>query len=460
MWFGTWNGLNRYDGYKFKFFKHDPQHPESLSGVLISSLFKDHAGTIWVGTDQFLDRFDPLTEKFRHYHFDKPDSSGLTTTINQISQDSSGMLWVSTRKGLFRLDPATDEIKRYYHDANDPFSLGDNDIKSTGEDRTGTFWVANSQTLDEFDRDTGRVKKHITTGESGLGLWFHEDRFGVFWIIYGSAGHIATLDRKTNKLTRYDFDSPLLHGLKNPAYTMLEDHEGTMWFGTALLGLLRFDRDHRRFISYHTQPGDVDSLADNRVIALFQDREGNIWVGLHQVEPNFFATKPPPFAKFMDPSGKASNISSGLVSGVYEDQQGVLWVGVNRSLLKIDRKTGLYSTFQPAAGSEVLSIVKEGPDVLWIANTDPGLIRYNRKTGEIRRYRKNRNDPTTLCSGVVQRLLIDHRGTLWAATWDGLCRLDLDSERFTTYKPDPKTRGLNYFAIAKTREGPCGSAAT
>jgi ligand-binding sensor domain-containing protein len=137
IWFGTWNGLNRYDGYNFKVFKHDPERPESLGGVYIYSLFKDRAGTIWVGTDQSLDRFDPLTEKFSHYHFDVPDSSGLPTTVNQISQDSSGMLWLSTRKGLFRLDPVTGKTKHFYHDPGDPSSLGDNDIKSTGEDRAG-----------------------------------------------------------------------------------------------------------------------------------------------------------------------------------------------------------------------------------------------------------------------------------------------------------------------------------
>jgi streptogramin lyase len=124
IWFGTWNGLNRYDGYNFKVFKHDPERPESLGGVYIYSLFKDRAGTIWVGTDQSLDRFDPLTEKFSHYHFDVPDSSGLPTTVNQISQDSSGMLWLSTRKGLFRLDPVTGKTKHFYHDPGDPSSLG------------------------------------------------------------------------------------------------------------------------------------------------------------------------------------------------------------------------------------------------------------------------------------------------------------------------------------------------
>jgi PAS domain S-box-containing protein len=225
-----------------------------------------------------------------------------------------------------------------------------------------------------------------------------------------------------------------------------------MWFGTAVRGLLKFDREHRRFISYHNLPGDSDSLLDNRVIALFEDREENIWVGMHDVEPHFFVTRRPPFTKFTNPSDTHNRISPGLVGAVYEDRQGVLWIGVNRSLVRIDRKTGLSSSFQPAAGSEVLSVIEDGPDILWIAGTNP-LLRYDRKTGEVRRYIHDGSDPSSLCSGVVERLLIDHRGILWAATWDGLCRLDPLTQRFTTYKPDPKTRGLNYFAIAEDPHG-------
>src|ERR1700684_4062133 len=207
LWFGTLNGLVRYDGYNFKVFKHDLERPESLSGVYIDSLFKDRAGTIWVGTDQSLDRFDPLTETFSHYQFDVPDSSGLPTTVNHISQDSSGMLWLSTRKGLFRLDPVTGKTRHFYHDPGDPSSLGDNAIESTGEDRAGRFWVGTSQTLDEFDRNAGKVKRHVLIGDWGIGLWFRQDRFGVFWIVYGPDGSIATFDPKTNKLTRYGFDA-------------------------------------------------------------------------------------------------------------------------------------------------------------------------------------------------------------------------------------------------------------
>jgi ligand-binding sensor domain-containing protein len=315
LWFATENGLNRYDGYKFKVFKHVPGRPESLSGDYIYSLLKDRAGAIWVGTDEFLDRFDPITEKFSHYRFTQ-DSMGLPTPVTQISEDSSGMLWLSTGKGLFRLNATTGEVKHFRHNSNDPSSLGDDVIESTGEDRAGTFWVGTSQTLDEFDRRTGKVKRHIPLGESGVGLWFHEDCSGVFWIIYGSDGRIATLDRSANKLIRYEFDRKSGLGKpSNQAYAMLEDHWGAMWFGTGA-GLLKFDREHRRFISYGHRPYDPDSLGDNRVTALFEDREGNIWTGLHQVEPNFFATEPLPFEDLSHEFGNPSCLSPGVVGSV------------------------------------------------------------------------------------------------------------------------------------------------
>src|SRR6201996_5839219 len=140
MWFGTWNGLNRYDGYKFKLFKHEPGDPNSLSGVYVYSLFKDHSGNLWVGTDGFLDRFQPGTESFTHYKLDKPATNGLSSIVIHISEDSGGKLWLSPRNGLFRLDPNSGGLKNYVHDPGNPFTLADNDIQSTGEDREGNFW--------------------------------------------------------------------------------------------------------------------------------------------------------------------------------------------------------------------------------------------------------------------------------------------------------------------------------
>jgi ligand-binding sensor domain-containing protein len=107
LWFGSQYGLNRYDGYKFKVFKHELGIANSLSGVYIYSLFKDRSGTLWVGCDEFLDKFDPVTETFTHYRIDTAGSQGETVPVTTISQDHMGMLLLGTRRGLYRFDPPT-----------------------------------------------------------------------------------------------------------------------------------------------------------------------------------------------------------------------------------------------------------------------------------------------------------------------------------------------------------------
>src|SRR5438477_1471000 len=197
MWFGNQYGLNRFDGYNFKVFVHDPRNPNSLSGVFISALFKDRDGTLWVGCDQFLNKFDRATETFTKYP---------VPFVSHISQDTAGILWLSTPTGLFELLPATGRIRRYSHDSNDSSSLNSNEIKSSGEDKWGRFWVASTEGMDEFDRRTGKVTLHIPLHEPSNGLSFYEDLFGVFWIFHVSSNALAMFDRKTNTLTHYSFD--------------------------------------------------------------------------------------------------------------------------------------------------------------------------------------------------------------------------------------------------------------
>ena len=102
IWFGTSDGLRRYDGYGFREYRHNPQDPNSLSGATIYALFKDRSGKLWVGSDRFLDRFDPATEKFTH--FSGPGTAGIEGLVLDVSQDRQGMLWVASYHGLYRVD--------------------------------------------------------------------------------------------------------------------------------------------------------------------------------------------------------------------------------------------------------------------------------------------------------------------------------------------------------------------
>jgi len=329
LWFGTQYGLDRYDGYEFKAFMHDPARANSLSGSFIHSVFKDHSGAIWAGTDQGLDRFDRTTESFTHFHLGNPEP-----IVFGISQDSGGRLWLATEGGLYRLDPVTGEAERFGHDPADSSTLTSDGIHYTGEERSGNFWLITSAALDAFDRARGKVTQHVPLPELAQGSMceagcrsFHEDRSGDFWI---TGNGLYSLHRKLNQLTPYSLSDRKPSGAAlTSVNVMLEDHDGTLWFGTNT-GLLKFDRTHREFIRYRRNPGDSGSLAENNVVALFEDREANIWVGFNSKLPDYFAETQRVFEPFQPSIGDpSSSPGEDLVSAIYEDRQGALWIGAD-----------------------------------------------------------------------------------------------------------------------------------
>jgi len=446
MWFGSQYGINRYDGYKFKVFKHEPGRTNSLSGVFISSLFKDRSGSLWVGCDEFLDKFDPVTETFTHYRIDTEGAQGETVPVTHINQDHTGMLWLSTLRGLFRFDPSTGQTIRYRHDPNNPFSLRSDEVKQSGEDRTGTFWVGTSEGLDALDRDTGKVTLHVPLREHREML-FYEDRSGVFWIVHVTGGGLEVFDRKTNTLTHYSFlEGHVSDALPTGVMAMLEDREGTLWFATLGNGLLKFDREGQKFIRYRHDPTNPDSLGEDDVAALFQDREGNIWAGLHMMAPTRFATRPPLFEKFKNEPGNPNSMRGTMVNSIYEDRQGFLWIGSTDALNHVDRNTGQYTFYWPAGPGvrpRPTSIIEDRPGFLWIGTGGLGLTRYDPKTGTFKKFRHSPTDPFSLSSDHVAQLLIDDAGRLWAATFDGLDRFDPATSHFTVYKLDPQIPALD-----------------
>jgi ligand-binding sensor domain-containing protein/signal transduction histidine kinase len=431
LWFGTRWGLYRYDGYAFKVFVRDAGNPKSLDGVVVRALFKDRDGVLWVACDQSLNKFEPTTETFTRYPI---------PLVTHISQDTAGVLWLTSNRGLYGLDPSSGRIWHYSHDPNDPSSLGSDDPAYCGEDKRGTFWVASSGRLDEFDRKAGKVTRHIVIPDAPTGFQFYEDRSGVFWIFHASPNALATFDRKTGKLTRYVF--PTREPTMMKVSAMLEDRNDTLWIATHGLGLLKLDREHGRFVRYSNLPEDPESLPQNKVDALLADREGNIWVALGRMAPALLATKPPPFKKL--PKVPGSTIEP-FVGALYEDRQGVLWVGTPEALLRLDRNTGRiteYRTGGPGVGTDVVSICEDRSGNLWVGTYSHGIHRFDRRTGKFKTYRHNPADPHSLSNDIVMRLLVDHNGTLWAGTAEGLDRFDARTERFTTYPLEPNSNLL------------------
>ena len=456
MWFGTQYGLDRYDGYNFKVFVHESGNPNSLGGAFITSLFKDRSGILWIGCDQSLDRFDPRTETFTHYAVDPENEAALGDTVVHVSQDRSGMMWLATGAGLYRLDPSTGRMKRFHHDAANPSGLSTNDVEWTGEDREGAFWVGTSEGLDAFNRESGEVTFHIPLRD-GVQISFYEDRLGNLWILHATENGLAVFDRQKNLLQHYSFyakDPP--KGSLTGVMGMLEDQQGNLWLGSPGIGLLRFDRQRQQFVRYPSNPSDPESLAEDKVICLYQDREGNIWTGLHSKGPNHFNPSAPLFEHFRHEPGNPNSLDVDFVNAIYQDHEGTLWFGNDNGLISLDREASTYRSFTGGLGDKpmVITITEDRSGTLWAGTFGHGLNRFDRRTGQFKTFRHKPNNPGSLSNDVVQRLLVDHAGTLWVATGNGLDRFDARTERFNVYKVNLQNRwSQSYVAIEEDDDG-------
>jgi ligand-binding sensor domain-containing protein/two-component sensor histidine kinase len=449
MWFPTQYGLNRYDSYNFKVFKHEPGQANSLSCVYIRSIIKDRAGTLWVGCDSVVDKFDPVSETFTHYPIHTEQNSDSAGPVVHMCQDHLGFLWLATPTGLYKLEPSTGRVTRYNHDPNIPSSLSSNFISTVDEDRQGELWVASRGGLDAFDRRTGRVTLHVSLNGYRNEFSFHEDKFGTFWIARGSPScPLSILDRKTITVhcyTVYEGDHPsaTMAGVDS----MLESRDGTMWFASVGAGLLRYNRNKGTLTRYRNDPADSESLGSSNAFSLYEDREGEIWVCLHDAEPNVFAERPSAFQSF---TKKRGTLAGALVTTIFEDSDRILWIGSTGGLNRIDRQTG-QNDVSPAK-SDILSIIEDRSGTLVAGTYRDGLQKLDRNTGLLTPYGRYGQQPSNQAENPIARLLIDRNAVLWAATWGGLGRFDPSTGNFVTFHPDRNSMD-DYFDIKQDSGG-------
>jgi ligand-binding sensor domain-containing protein/signal transduction histidine kinase len=460
LWFGTKDGLKRYDGYRFRDFRPDLRNPGSLGGVFINALFTDHSGKLWVAADQLLDRYDPLTETFTHF----PSRPELVPPVNDINQDRDGTIWLATSYGLSRLDPQTGNPTRFQHQPNDPSSLTSDSLRSTFEAKDGTFWVAGSLALDVFDRRRAIVVRRFDLSNplrSGLrnspneSVHLFEDHSGILWVVSARDG-LARVDRETGKLVFLSLDPGTDPKLQPGAYAILEDRAGALWIATNGGGLLKLDRDRRTFVRYRSRENDPDSLSSDQVLALFLDHEDNIWVGTGGGGVLRIPSQPVPFQRYRHEHGNPYSLPEDHVSSALEDSRGDIWVGGKGEVTRIERRAQRYTRHPIGANEdsevEVAAIAEDPSGHLWFATRGAGLFRFDPRTGTTKVYRHAPGNPYSLSHDSVSALLVDHRGTLWAGTEDGLNSFDPRTERFRAYKA-PGVNQNRERAIAEDAAG-------
>jgi len=415
MWFGTEDGLNKYDGYTFTVYKHDPENANSLGGNWIQAMFEDGSGTLWIGTsDGGLDRYDRKLDQFTHYRNDSEDPSSLSDDeITAIYQDRDGVLWIGTGGGgLDRLvlseaegfDQENERFVHYQHDPDDPRSLSSNAVSSIYEDQKGTLWIGTEDGgLNRFERENER--------------WWH-----------------------------YVNDPSDPHSLSHNNITAIsDDQSGALWVGTGGRGLEQYDQENERFIHYQHDPDDPQSLSSDQVSAVFLDRDGVLWIGTRDGGINWFDPETETFVNIQNVPGDPHSLSSNLVLSIFQDREGVLWFGtIGGGVSKLDmglRNFALYqndpSNPNSLGDNMVRAFYHDSDGVLWIGTMFGGVDRFDRETGSWRHYRHDPDDSGSLSNNFVSAIYRDRSDVLWIGTASGLDRLDPETETFTHYQADP-----------------------
>jgi ligand-binding sensor domain-containing protein/signal transduction histidine kinase len=432
LWFGTQDGLNRYDDYNFKVYKSDPEDANSLSDGWVESLFEDKDGFIWIGTYQGgLNKYDPLTDTFTRFrHIPQEPASISAGMINAIFQDHSGVLWVGSEDGLNQFDPARGSFKHYRNDPNNPKSLSQNNIHVIYQDKKDRLWIGTlGGGLELFDPSTGEFKHFRVNSDS-----------------------------KDNKIEKDTLSGAYIKSI-------LEDAKGNLWIGTEK-GLNYFDPDRLQFEHYLTSETDSSTISNNSVNALLMDSSGNLWAGTDYGLNRFDQTSGKFIRYFSNPLVPDS-LSNNTILSLYEDREGVLWVGtwgegINKHSPAKDKFT-LYRYDPenpksiPAEG--VFGTAIEPSGIAWFGSPGGGLTRFDPASGLATRYQADPNDPDSLVSSKVWVVFHEQAGTLWLGTSYGLDQMDARTGKFIHHKVDkenPDTSIRSNF-VSQIYESPDGT---
>jgi len=453
MWFGTQDGLNRFDGFEFAVYDHDPADPSSISDETIRTMIKTRSGTLWVGTDEGgVSRYEPATDSFTNFLHDENDATSIADNrVRVIYEDSAGVLWVGTDgTGLDRFDHETESFIHYRHDAEDPASLSSDTIWSILEDSTGALWVATDNGLNKLNPDkiTFTRYRHDPNDATSLSdnklRVLYEDNDNDLWVGTENGG-LNRFDRDSEAFVHFRHDPENSSTLAaDQINVMHQDDAGVLWVGT-LNGLSAWNSASRSFETYANNPSDRYSLVHNNVSAIYQDRSGILWVGTYN-GLSWWNQSTRAMLHFRNNASNDGSLNENTVMGFAENADGDIWVATyGGGLNLLDRSTGKFRHIRHDAdddtslsSDQTMSLHVDRTGALWAGTRKSGLNRYDQATDSFTRFRHNPQDPNSLSADGVTYILEDSSDRVWVATFGGgLNRFDRETQQFTRFRHDP-----------------------
>ncbi len=457
MWFGTKDGLNRYDGYSFVVYQNDPFDTTTISANYITALFEDSRGYIWVGTlNGGLNCFDRNTEIFHHIQYRSDGLDNINTNeFKSIAEDKTGNIWVATRNdGLFRLTN-NDKIffapifKQYIHDEANSKSLSSNNTTSLLFDSKGILWVGAENGLNKFDFDSGSFtyfKFQIKNSNAPSSQYdqsvsaIYESKNGTFWI--GTVSGLVKFDRASNTYKLFPHEYEVYRYGWGNIIAIIEDHLGKLWLATPG-ELMRFDPSVSSYDYFKNDPFNPKSVSFSSISSLFTDKTGIVWVGTAGMGINLYDYKANRFSTLLKKKEPASRITGFSVRSILEENDNIVWVST-AVLYRWNRKTGELKSYETSSdklndfgNTGVWTMIKSSDGKIWTTTTE-GLYRYDPQTEKAKQYKFNPADNSGLPQKEVYAVFEDQQRRIWIATENYFSRIvDFDKGIFQNFRYQP-----------------------
>lgn len=445
LWFGTKDGLNRFDGYSFKIFHNNPDDSNSIGNNFIHSLYEDRTGVLWIGTEKGLYKYNATTESFILL---KNTANG---PVRDIRMDNNGNLWFIIGFTLIKHTEAKN-IRRVY-DVNKFF-----EATSICTSPNGTLWAATS---------SGYLKKYneVTDAFDSYDMFAHSKVPVSRWIerVYAANDQTVLVGTSNQGAKSFDKTTSTYKDFLtyNPDKTeifvrnFVQTSADEIWIATES-GIFIYNLKTGHSVNLQKTYNDPYSISDNAVYTFCKDREGGIWAGTYFGGVNYFPRQHTPFQKFFPQVGENS-LSGNVVREIHEDGQGNLWIGTeDAGLNKYMPATGKFISYHPTGikGSisyaNIHGMLIEGNE-LWIGTFEHGLDVMNIKTGKVIQHYSMGSDEHSLKSNFIYCISKLGKDSITIGTTRGAYLFNRAKNNFTLLKGMPLN--IWYTSLLKDDKG-------
>lgn len=436
MWFGTVNGLNRFDGYEFQTFKHSKSDTASISNDIINCIVEDNEGNLWIGTQDGLNCYNPVTESFKTYKNNLQDEKSVSNNyVKSLFLDEYGVLWVGTDMYLNRYNKDTDDFTQYDFGG----FLKNTRIFDIHKDAYNDMWLATrSSGLIRFNPETFDYEQYSHDPKDANSLSdnyvsvIYEDSRKQLW--FGTWEHgVCTYNRKQDSFNRIPVNKDGTGLNNNQIRCIAENRDGHIWIGT-FEGLNIYNPETQTFqycLRHNNMPG---SLSYNTVNYIYRDRTGSMWLGTHGGGVNMHNYQLEQFHLINPKSIKNHDYGS---IGPLVEYNNKIWIGTDGGgLACYDIESGDYQYFnlyEPSRGAMNSNTIKtlciDQNAYLWLGTYAGGVLTFDTKNKEIKEYYDSFDG---INNNIVFEIFEDSKGNIWVGsnTNEGIHIKKHDSDRF------------------------------